>query len=205
MSSLRPGRTLEDRPVTSPTHPRSHLTHGLLPRVLWFPVTFAAAGALISERAGVALPAHLVPAAAVAVTSTYAWALANRIGGRPLVSATVALALGVVAELSDLASLVAGMAVATAVLAALLAVMETVPARDFGQAVREVLVATALAGPGALAVPAFTTGTEPSRLRLVVLGAAVLAMLALVSGLGAGLHGLDHGHGHGAWPWWSAS
>jgi hypothetical protein len=176
--------------VTSPSHARSNLPHGLVPRVLWSLVTLAAAGLLVAQRAGVTLPAHLVPAAAVAITTMYAGALANRIGGRPVVSGAVALALGLVAELSRVSVLVAGVAVATAVLAGLLAVMETVPAADFLRAVREVLVATVVAGAGAFAVAAYAVRTEPGRFRYVALVAAVLGILALVSGLGAGLHGL---------------
>jgi hypothetical protein len=176
--------------VTSPSHARSNLPHGLVPRVLWSLVTLASAGLLVAQRSGVTLPAHLVPAAAVAITTMYAGALANRIGGRPVVSCAVALALGVVAQVSHVSVLVAGVAVATAVLAGLLAVMETVPAADFLRAVREVVIATVVAGVGALAVAAYDVRIEPGRFRYVALVAAVLGILALVSGLGAGLHGL---------------
>lgn len=176
--------------MASPTHARSNLTHGAFPRVLWFLVTLAAAGLLVAQRAKVDLPAHLLPVAAVAITTTYAGALANRVGGRPFVSGAVGLALGLAAKLSDLPMLVAGVAVTTAVLAALLAVMVTVPATGFLKAVREVVVATAVAWVGALAVAAYSTQNDPGRFRYVALGAAVLGILALVSGLGAGLHGL---------------
>lgn len=131
-----------------------------------------------------------MPSAAVALTTMYAAALANRIGGRPVASAGVGLALGVAARLTELPMLVAGVAVATAVLAGLLAVMETVPAAGFLQAVREVAVAVVVSGAGALAVAAYGAETQPARFRYVALGAAVLGVLALVSGLGAGLHGL---------------
>lgn len=158
--------------------------------MIWFLVTLCAAGVLVAERADLRLPSHAVPAAAVAITTMYAAALAHRIGGRPFVSGAVALALAAAAPLSDLAVLVAGVGVATAVLAGLLAVMETLPASGFLQAVREVVVAIVLAGVGALAVAAYHPVIEPQRFRYVALGAAVLGVLALVSGLGAGLHGL---------------
>ena len=174
--------------MTSPSHARPNLTHGVVPRVLWVLVTLASAGVLVAQRAKLDLPAHVVPAAAVAITAMYAGALANRVGGRPFVSAVIGLALGVAAQVSGLA--MAGFAVATAVLSGLLAVMETVPATGFLQAVREVVVATVVSGIGALAVAAYATETEPLRFRYVALGAAVLGIFALVSGLGAGLHGL---------------
>jgi hypothetical protein len=161
-----------------------------VPRVLWFLVTLASAGVLVAERARVDLPAHLVPGAAVAITTLYAGALAHRIGGRPLVSGVVAFALAGGARLTDLSVLAAGVAVATAVLAGLLAVIETVPAAGFVQAVREVVVATVVSAVGALAVASYPLETVPMRFRYVALGAAVLGILALVSGLGAGLHGL---------------
>ncbi|MGI9157048.1 MAG: hypothetical protein ACR2FG_10480 [Marmoricola sp.] len=154
----------------------------------------AATGVLVAElvaRPGAAGGmAHLVPAAAVVLTTLYAGALANRAGGRPVVCATVGLGLGLAAQLSQEPVLLAGVSVATAVVAGILAVMETVPATGVLQAVREVLVATVVAGVGALAVTAYDTSIDPGRFRYLALVAAALGIVALVGGLGAGLHGL---------------
>jgi hypothetical protein len=126
----------------------------------------------------------------VAVVTAYSWALAARTGGRPLVTAALALALGVAVVLLDRPELRTGAAVLTGVVAAVLAVMVTTPAVRFPGAVREVVVATAVAAGGALAVVGFEPVLEVARFEYATLGLGLLGALAVVHRLGAGLHGL---------------
>lgn len=180
--------------MSSRSHVRSSPMRGPLPRALWVLLVALAAATLLADRLDLLARLHLgfdpVPYAAVAVTAAYAGALGNRIGSYPLVATGLALALGATAQISDQSTLVAGVAVATAVVAGVLAVMETVPASGFVATVREVLLAAVVAGIGALAVAAYRTDIDPNRFRYAALGTAVVLVMLLVNGLGAGLHGL---------------
>lgn len=129
-------------------------------------------------------------AGAVTIATAYSWALAVRTGGRPIVAGGVALALGLAAVISDDDVLRTGAAVLTCVVAAVFAVMATVPAVRFAAAVREVVVAVLLAAVGALATVGFEPVVEVVRFEYATLGLALLGAFALVYRLGAGLHGL---------------
>ncbi len=135
-------------------------------------------------------PAYLCQAGSVAIAVAYTWALAARTGGRPFVFGGLALAIGVAVILMDREVLTTGAAVATASVSAVLGVMATVPAVRVLHAAREVVIAVAIAGVGALA----TVGFEPSisllRFEYTTLALALLGALGLVYRLGAGLHGL---------------
>jgi hypothetical protein len=126
----------------------------------------------------------------VAITTAYSWALAARAGGRPLAVGFLALVLGVLVVLSDDDRLRTGAAVLTCVVAAVLAVMVTVPAVRFVHAVREVVIAVLVAAVGALAVVGFEPVVTVVRFEYVTLGLALLGAFAVVYQLGAGLHGL---------------
>lgn len=176
------------------SHARTTPSRGPLPRVLWVLLVAVAAATLAAARLHLLARLHLrvdpVPYAAVAITAAYAGALGNRIGAYPLVAAGLGLALGATARITDQPTLVAGVAVMTAVVAGVLAVMETVPASGFVATVREVVLAAVVAGIGALAVGAYHSDIDPVRFRYTVLGAGLVLVLLLVNGLGAGLHGL---------------
>jgi hypothetical protein len=129
-------------------------------------------------------------AGSVAVASVYSWALAARTGGRPVIFGTVALAIGLATVLTDEDYLHTGAAVMTCVVAAVLAVMATVPARTFPRAVRECVVAAVIAGVGALAAVAFEPTIEVTRFEYVTFGLALAGAFGVVYRLGAGLHGL---------------
>ncbi len=165
-----------------------------LARVLWMLLVTVAAAVLLADRLDLLARLRLgfdpEPYAAVAITAAYAGALGNRIGTYPLVATGIGLGLGAAAKLTDQPVVVAGVAVGTAVVAGVLAVMETVPASGFVTTAREVVLAAVAAGVGALAVASYRADIDPVRFRYVALGAAVLLVLVLVNGLGAGLHGL---------------
>ena len=116
--------------------------------------------------------------------------LAVRTGGRPLLAGLTALALGATAVASQWPPLLAGVAVATAVVAACLGVLGTVPAPSMRIVVREVVFAQAVATAGALAAAGFVVDIDPTRFGYLVLAAALAATIAMVYRLGAGLHGL---------------
>ncbi len=166
------------------------VAHGPVPRALWFATMTMATILLVFDRIGSGLPEYVAPAAAALVTGAVAAALAHRTGGRPFVALTVALAMGAVAVAVDRDLLTAGMAFATAVLTGLLAVLVTTPAIDVPRAVREVAIVTALSVVGALAVAGYAPQVDADRFRYLAVGAALVGILGLVSGLGAGLHGL---------------
>ena len=126
----------------------------------------------------------------VVVATAYAWALAGRTGGRPVVFSLLTLVAGTAVLVIDRDDLRTGAAVITAALAAVLAVMVTVPARRFFVSVREVLIATVTASVGTVAA----VGLEPvaafARFQYAVTALALIVGFYLVYRLGAGLHGL---------------
>jgi len=135
-------------------------------------------------------PDWLPGVGAVIVSTSYTWAICARTGGRPVVYSLLALVLGVTAIGLDREFLRGGAAVCMSVLAAVLAVISTVPAAKFSSVVREVGVASLLAGGGALAVVGFEPHVALQRFEYTTFGVGVLLCLGLVFRLGAGLHGL---------------
>jgi hypothetical protein len=135
-------------------------------------------------------PSWLCSAGAVTIATSYSWALAARVGGRPMISGLVALLLGVGVILSDDDALRTGAAVLTCVVAAVLAVVVTVPTVRYVAAVREVVIALVVAAVGAMATIGFEPVARVARFEYVTLGLSLVAALGVVYQLGAGLHGL---------------
>jgi hypothetical protein len=129
-------------------------------------------------------------AGAVAVVTSLSWLLATRTAGRPLISAGLALVLGVASLLIGGRVLPTGAAVMTCVVGSVYAVMVTVPAVTGLKAVREALVATLVAAVTAFAAVGFEPTVATERFEIVALLLALLLVLAIVWRLGAGLHGL---------------
>jgi len=159
------------------------------PFVCWCLLVLTGLGLLVAAMVPVG-PDLLGGVGAVTIASTYAWALAARTGGRPVVFGTVALATGVVVLVLDQDPLRTGAAVMTCVVTAVLAVMATVPAVRFVHAVRECVVAVLISGVGALATVGFEPALTLTRFEYVTLGLAVLGSFGVVYRLGAGFHGL---------------
>ncbi|GGO73422.1 hypothetical protein [Nocardioides deserti] len=192
----RPERRSERRPERRPrdeagTAPRLRLPDpgGRTKVSIAWGVVVLALGALVAGIVPVG-PGWLPGVGAVAVATTYTWALAARTGGRPQVFAALALLLGVLALALDDDALRTGAAVLTCVGSAVLGVMATVPARRFGEAARECGLALVIAAVGALATVGFEPRVAVVRFEYVTLGLALLAAFLLVHRLGAGLHGL---------------
>ncbi|MDP3890950.1 hypothetical protein [Nocardioides sp.] len=152
-------------------------------------LVLAGLGCLVSSLLGVG-PAWVGDAGVVAVAAVYAATLAGRVGGRPLPVGAAALVTAGVTVWTDNEVLRAGAAVLLTVVAAVLAVMVTVPAVRTLHAVREVVVALLVSAVGAFAAIGFEPTVGLTRFEYVTLGLAFLTMLGFVHRLGAGFHGL---------------
>lgn len=150
----------------------------------------AAAAVLVADLTPLAVPHWLSVSAAVTVTSAYTLALGVRTGGRPLIAGGLALALTAGAVLSAVPVLLAGAAVCTAAVGAVLGVLATTPASRFRAVVRELLVATAVACVAALAAIGYDAHVALERAGYLALTLALLGAIVLVFRLGAGFQGL---------------
>lgn len=160
-----------------------------LPIAAW--VALVAAGTALLVCAMVPTgPDWFGSAGAVTIASTYGWALAARTGGRPVVFGSLALALGLLVVRADQDLLSTGAAVLTTVVAAVLGVMATVPAKTFLGAARECAIGMGLAAVGAMAAVGFEPAIDVTRFEYLGLGLALVCAEILVFRLGAGLHGL---------------
>ncbi len=158
-------------------------------RSLWLLVLLGLTVALAILRETGA-PSLLLQSLAATLAVMLAIGLALRSGGRVPVAAALAIVLAVVTVATRWPPLLAGAAIATAVLAASLAVLGTRPAHRLRSIVPEVVLAQLVALSGALGAAGFSVGVEQERFGYTVLGLALLATVALVYRLGGGLHGL---------------
>lgn len=158
---------------------------------IWLATALGTAGAiLLVLTLAEQVPSWCGQAGAVMVSTTYAWALAERIGGRALVYAAVALAIGIATVTLDLPALRAGAAAVTGVLGAVLGVVLTAPARRFLAACREAVLAIAVGAVGGLAALGYAAQISVLRFDYATLAMALVLALAMVYRLGSGLHGL---------------
>lgn len=178
------------RASVSPLQERvARISASPLPVVAWLVLAAAETAALVCAMVPVG-PDWLGKAGAVAVASTYSWALAARTGGRPVIFGLVALGLGLLGVLNSQDFLHSGAAVATAAIASVLGVMVTVPAQGLLSAARESVVAVLVAALGALASVGFEPAIRVTRFEYAVLGIALVGAFLVVYRLGAGFHGL---------------
>lgn len=159
----------------------------LLP--VWVVVVLGGLACLVAAMAEVG-PRWLDDLGAIVVATAYATGLALRTGGRPVISGSLALAIGAAAVLVDRDLLRAGAAVLTCAVSAVLAVMSTKPAVRFVDAVRECCIALAVAAVGAFATVGFAPVISLARFEYAALALALVAVFVVVYRLGAGLHGL---------------
>lgn len=156
----------------------------------WLVLVLLAVVALALDWTPLDVPTWLPTAGAVTVTTSYAHGLAVRAGGRPVICAVLALTLVLGAVLSTEPILLAGAAVSTAALGAVLGVMATKPAARFLGVVLECGVAVVVAVVAAFAVEAYRAPVSTERVGYLVLGLSLLGAIGLVYRLGAGLQGL---------------
>ena len=155
----------------------------------WSAVSGALTDVAAVGEAGAA-PGWLDGAGSVAVVTSLSWLLATRTAGRALVSAGLALVLGVASLLVGGRVLPTGAAVMTCVVGSVYAVMVTVPAITGLKAVREALIAALVAAVAAFAAVGFEPTVATERFEIISLLLALALVLAIVYRLGAGLHGL---------------
>jgi hypothetical protein len=160
----------------------------------WLLATLAALAALLTGWFDVDLPRWLAPwlplGGAVAVATLYAFALGVRTGGRPVLTALLALGLSTGAVVSGMPVLLSAATVVTAVMGTVLAVIVTVPSARFAGVVRECLIATFVAGVSAFAANAYDARVSVERAEYLVLALSLVGTLVLVYRLGAGFQGL---------------
>ncbi|PWN03362.1 hypothetical protein DJ010_09655 [Nocardioides silvaticus] len=160
-----------------------------LPLVAWAVLVAAGTGLLVCAMVPTG-PDWLGVVGSVTIGATYAWALAARTGGRPVVFGALALAIGLLAVWAEQDLLSTGAAVLVTAEAAVLGVMATVPAQSFLRAARECAIGMVIAGIGAMAAVGFEPAIDVTRFEYLGLGLALVAAEVLVFRLGAGLHGL---------------
>ncbi len=188
----RPERTEGARRPERPRRPEGSSSRWSVAAIaaLWTVLVVAGLAAVGTAWTPLRLPGALPLAGAVLVTTCYAFAVAVRSGGRPLLSALLALLLAGTAAVADLPVLLAGAAVGTAVLGAVLGMLATIPAVRFPQVVRECVVAALVVAGAAVAASGYDAQVSADRAGYLTLGLATASALALVYRLGAGLHGL---------------
>jgi hypothetical protein len=155
----------------------------------WLLFVLASVAALVAALLGY-VDDRVGDAGAVATGTAYAWGLAARTGGRPVLSSLLALVVGAAIAGLDVDVLRSGAAVATAVLTAVFAVMATAPAVRYVGAVRETAVALIVSAVGAMATLAWSPVVDLHRFEYTVLGLSLVASFLTVHRLGAGIHGL---------------
>ena len=171
--------------------PRVRLGPSRLLTAGWFVLVLAAAAVLVADRTPLRVAPDWLPvAAAMSVTTAYTLALGVRTGGRPLVAGGLALALTLAAVVAGVPVLLAGAAVCTAAVGAVLGVLATTPAPRFPAVVRELLVAVAVAVVAALAADAYGAPVSLERAGYLSLTLALLGAIVLVFRLGNGFQGL---------------
>ncbi|NYI80108.1 hypothetical protein [Nocardioides panzhihuensis] len=127
---------------------------------------------------------------AAVVGTAFTFALAHRTGGRPLIFGALAGVAGLVVVLVDNEALRTGAAVLVASVAAVLAVMSTVPSRRFPKTIREAFIAVGIAALGSFAALGFQPVVTVSRFEYATLACSLAIAFFAVYRLGAGLHGL---------------
>ena len=185
------GRATETPEPTPPPKPeRVRRWPGRVLRLLWLVLTLAGAAAVVAPWTPSDAPGWLTPAGAVTVTTTYAFALAVRTGGRSEIVGALTLALAVAAVVTSAPVLLAAAAISTATIGAVLGVMVTKPAARVPAVARECLAALLVAAVAAFAVDAYEPAVSVERAGYLVLGLSLLGALTLAYRLAAGLHGL---------------
>ncbi|GAB2869260.1 hypothetical protein GCM10027026_19420 [Myroides odoratimimus subsp. xuanwuensis] len=193
-------RTVAEKPAadrrSSPAAQRgrdsSRWREPLAPRtrlVLWSLVVLVGVAGMIAPMVPIG-PAWLGSVGTVMITVAYTWGLAVRTGGRAVIFSLLALVLGIGVLVIDTDLLRSGAAVLVCVVAGVFGVMATVPAVTFWHAVREVLVALAVAAGGGFAAVGYEPAVLLTRFEYTTLALALAASFAAVYRLGAGLHGL---------------
>ncbi len=154
------------------------------------------AGSLASATAVVAVdtPVSIERPGAALLLLVFCVGLVHRVGGHMRIWGSLGAALGIAAVVTEANLLLGAAAAASAVLAAVWAVVITRPAATALQAVREFVIMLVVALSGTVAVAAWNAPVSYQRFNLVVLTVALGLAITVVWNLGAGLHGLGRQH-----------
>jgi hypothetical protein len=177
-------------PTPPPKPDRVRRWPGLLVRALWGVLTVAGVVAVTVVWTPYDVPRWVPNAGATTLTTTFAFALAVRTGGRPVITGALTLALTTAAVVTQQPVLLAAAAVCTATIGAVLGAMVTHPAARVPAVARECLLAVLVGVAAAFAASAYDARVSLERAGYLVLGLSLLGALALAYRLAAGLHGL---------------
>ncbi|WP_375001239.1 hypothetical protein [Aeromicrobium sp. CTD01-1L150] len=196
MSRAKPGRRRLDTGVPAdydlPTRaprlgsPDSARTAMVAVFVLWVAATVGAGTSLVAIDA----PDWLVRPSAGVLLVVFSLGLTHRAGGHMRIWTVASTVLAAGALLSGTNMLLSAAAAATAILAATWAVVITKPAETVAATLKEFAVALSVAVSGTIAVAAWNAPVNYQRFNIFVLAVSLALVIAIVWGLGAGLHGL---------------
>lgn len=177
-----------DMPTRAPRIDSDSLFHLLVGSivVLWIVAAVGAGTAVVA----VGTPDWIQRPSAALLMVIFAVGLTHRAGGRLRLWVPLVTVLAVAALVLQTNVLIASAAGVTAVLAAVLSVVNTRPASTVAGAIFEYVVALVSALVGTLGVAAWNAPVNYQRFNLVVIGAALALAIAMVWSLGAGLHGM---------------
>lgn len=201
MSTTQPGRRrrldasvapVYERPTRGPRFEsrRTARTFEILTGIGWLLGTLGSATSVVAVGA----PSWLWRPSAALLLVISAMMLTHRVGGHMRIWVTLTALLAGSALLTDLNLLLVTAAGASAVLAAVNAVMFTLPAASTGASLREYGISLLLTVSGAMGVAAWNAPAQIQIFSGLTLAAAVAVGLAIMSSLGAGLHGLTRQH-----------
>jgi hypothetical protein len=177
-----------DVPTREPRLTSTSLVHVIIgfTLVAWFAAAVAAGTAVVDVPA----PSWIERPAAAVLLVIFALGLTHRGGGRMRIWLPMVTLLALAALAFETNVLLAAAAALTAVLASVLAVMNTRPASSVLGAIGEYFMAIVTALVGTLGVAAWNAPVNYQRFNLVVIGAALTLAIVMVWNLGAGLHGM---------------
>lgn len=154
--------------------------------VTWVIAALAAGTAVVA----VGTPTWIERPAAAILMVIFAVALTHRGGGRLRIWLPMVTVLAVATLVFETNVLIAAAAALTAVLASVVAVMNTRPTSGVLATIGEYALALVTALVGTVGVAAWNAPVNYQRFNLVVIAAALTLAIAMVWNLGAGLHGL---------------
>lgn len=158
--------------------------------LMWLMGTIGSTTAIID----LPVPEAIWRPSAALLTIALVIGLTHRGGGHLRIWGGIVGATAVLAAVLEANVLLTSAAAATAVIAAVWAVVITRPAVTTREVIREYAIALIVAMSGAMGVAAWNAPIQVRAFGLVVVAASLAVVLAMVWALGAGLHGLGRVH-----------
>lgn len=155
--------------------------------VLWLAATSVAASSVVA----VGIPSSWWRPSAAVLLVAFTIGLTHRAGGRMRIWIPLALLLAGAAVATERSWLLAASATVTAVLASVLAVIMTRPAKTLRGSLLEFAVALVIAMSGTFAVAAWNAPVRVNLFTATVMVGSLLLALSIIWSVGAGLHGVS--------------